>query len=263
MQLLIDADLIVMRYACRHETVWDFPPESEDDPVFTTKDTKEAEDASVAFVNSLIYKLSADSALLCFTGKENWRKQLFPEYKHNRKGKWVPELRGHLTDFLMAQFPSLRVAQLEADDLLGILQTEKNAKDEATVLASIDKDLLQIPGWHYNWNKNDEPVFVEEADGEYLHMFQTLIGDPTDGYPGCPQIGPKKACDILPRNVMENPMETWGRIVTAYEQAGKTEEDAIANARMARILRTGEYEHTPTRRVKLWLPFGQTEWKEF
>ena len=266
MQLLIDADLIVMRFACRHETKWDFPENEHstpDDPDFITQEVEEAESGARMFIRALQTRTQAEEVLLCFTGKENWRKQVFQTYKHNRAGRWVPALREHLTSFLMSEFPSLRVAQLEADDLLGILQTEKNAQDTATIIASIDKDLMQIPGWHYNWNQDDKPVFVDELGGAYLHMFQTLIGDATDGYPGCPKIGPKKAAEILPRDVLADQLETWSRIVTAYEQAGQTEEEAIANARMARILRCGEYEHQPKRKVKLWLPFDQEEWKEF
>lgn len=264
MQLLIDADLIVMRFACRHETKWDFPKESDNDPEFVTQELEEAKVSCDEFVDGLRFKTGADTVLLCFTGKENWRKQLFPTYKHNRKGKWVPALRGILEDYMMSRWPHMRVAQLEADDLLGILQTEKNnAKEEDTVIASIDKDMLQIPGWHYNWNDSNGLVFVSVAEGEYLHMYQTLIGDATDGYAGCPKIGPKKALDILPENVLDDPLDVWSRIVTAYEQAGQTEAEALANARMARILRAGEYEHQPNRRVKLWLPFGQTEWEEF
>lgn len=261
MTLLLDADLIVMRFACKNETNWNFPTDNPDDPEFISSDPEAAKQETEEFLSELKEKLRPDRMILCFTGKDNWRKQVFPTYKHNRAGRYIPKLRDILTEYLMKHHQSLRVSQLEADDLLGILQTYKNATGEPSMIASIDKDLRQIPGWHYNWNKDENPVLVEERDGAWFHMFQTLTGDSTDGYSGCPGIGPKKAEAILPEDVLADPLETWSRIVTAYEQAGQGEAEAIANARMARILRCDEYEHEP-RRVKLWLPFGQEEWRE-
>lgn len=267
--LLIDADIVVMRFACKLETPFDFPDNeftaSDDPEAFIIRDTQEAEKETCQFIESLTYQLGFRKEFkLCFTGKENWRKQLFPTYKHNRKGKWIPELRNHLTDFLMSRYPSIRVAQLEADDLMGILQTEAIQRKEPSVIATLDKDLRQIPGFHYNWNKDTKPVYISQEHGEYMHRYQTLVGDPTDGYSGCPKCGPKKAKELLPDTIKGNEAEVWNIIVSTYRKHGLDEADALKNARMARILRSGEYEHKPTRRVKLWHPNpDKAEWHEF
>ena len=47
--------------------------------------------------------------------------------------------------------------------------------------------------------------------------------------------------------------ECWGLIVEAYEKAGLTEEDALVQARVARILRHGEF-CTKKEEVNLWNP---------
>ena len=72
MQLLIDADLIVMRFACRHETKWDFPENEHstpDDPDFITQEVEEAESGARMFIHALQTRTQAEEVLLCFTGK--------------------------------------------------------------------------------------------------------------------------------------------------------------------------------------------------
>lgn len=265
-RLLIDADIVAMRFACKHETPHRFPDNDqtlpEDPEAFTVRDEETAKKEAKEFIENLMYRAGTEDILLCFTGKNNWRKRVFPSYKHNRVGKWVPELRTTLTDYLMEEFHHLRVAELEADDLMGILQTEL---DGFSMICTIDKDLMQIPGWHYNWNANNpEPVMVEEDEADLWHIRQTLTGDATDGFPGCPGIGPKKAAAILADVPGWDKMELWSRVVTAYEQAGKSEQDALDNARMARILRHGDFlfQGGGRRKVKLWHPFGDAEWME-
>mgnify|MGYP003114164935 FL=1 len=116
------------------------------------------------------------------------------------------------------------------------------------ILVSTDKDLLQIPGLHYNPNKPDEGITeVTEEDGEYNHLFQTLTGDLVDGYSGCPGVGPKTALRILGSN------PCWDKVLGAYKKAGLTEEDALVQARVARILRQSDFNYNKEE-VILWEP---------
>ena len=71
---------------------------------------------------------------------------------------------------------------LEADDVLGILATEPS--NEERIIVSIDKDLYQIPAKISKDGKTFEEISENEAN--YWHMMQTLTGDSTDGYSGCP-----------------------------------------------------------------------------
>ena len=77
-------------------------------------------------------------------------------------------------------------------------------------------------------------------------MYQTLVGDSTDNYKGCPAVGAKTADKLLQENGA-----TWQTVVDAFADKGLGEEIAIENARLARILRDGEYNFK-TKKVKLW-----------
>jgi DNA polymerase-1 len=106
------------------------------------------------------------------------------------------------------------------------------------------------------------PTVVSEPRADYWHMYQTLTGDSTDGYPGCPGIGPVKAEKILEGGyVVDDPgaVKTfnvnlaWGHVVAAYEKAGLSEAVALENARVARICRASDYS-IKTKEVRLWTP---------
>src|SRR5690606_15306825 len=92
-------------------------------------------------------------------------------------------------------------------------------------------------------------VSEEEAD-RYFYM-QVLTGDPTDGYSGCPGIGPKRAERLLDGVGLE---DMWSVIVETYEAKGLTEEDALQQARVARILRKNDYDFK-NKSPMLWAPF--------
>ena len=138
------------------------------------------------------------------------------------------------------------IDQLEGDDVLGLLAGDSKIKG-GTIIVSIDKDLKTIPGFHYNPMRREEGVIeVTMAQANYNHLLQTLTGDAVDGYSGCPGIGPKKA-----EKVLENP--SWESVVSAYNKAGIEEEDALIQARVARILRYGEYDKVKKEPI-LWNP---------
>ena len=91
---------------------------------------------------------------------------------------------------------------------MGILATKSPG---CYVLASIDKDLKQIPGIHYNWQK-ELVTDVNLLEADYWFYFQVLTGDSADGYAGCPGIGVKRARIVL-ENATENP---WAYVVAAF-----------------------------------------------
>lgn len=124
-----------------------------------------------------------------FSGDNNFRKKIFPEYKANRaKTERPPSLPLVKQHFI--HYPDQVADELEADDLLGINQTEE------TCIVSIDKDMLTIPGWHYNFVK-DEFVFITPEEAIKLFYTQLLTGDPADGVKGAKGIGAVKALKIL------------------------------------------------------------------
>lgn len=142
-----------------------------------------------------------------------------------------------------AKWPSYKYPGLEADDVLGIWATRGGIDP---IIVSDDKDLKTIPGKLYRQGELEEidPVFAD-----YYWLSQTLTGDTADGYPGCPGIGAVKAEKVLKgcKGTM------WEAVVEAYEKAGLTAEDALIQARLARILRASDWDATK-KEVILWTP---------
>jgi DNA polymerase-1 len=162
---------------------------------------------------------------------------------------------------------SIKWPRLEADDVLGIFATDPVIKRKYTpVIVSDDKDLKTIPGLHLRIRSVEDndaaggmfDVTPKEADR--FHLVQTLTGDPGDGYFGLAGVGPSRAEQILAatgpnkdaREVLP-PLSVWERVVWAYEKEELGEDDALANARCARILRHGDYD-TATGNVNAWDP---------
>lgn len=128
----------------------------------------------------------------------NFRYQVDPTYKANRKDVarpvWYREIKDHLFDKWNADLS----LGMEADDSLGIRQTSALAayQEENCVICSIDKDLKQIPGNHYNFVKK-EGFYVEQVEGTRQLYLQLLIGDTSDNVKGVDRIGPVKAGKLL------------------------------------------------------------------
>jgi DNA polymerase-1 len=206
-------------------------------------------------------RLNADVCILALSDyTDPWRKKVLPSYKYNRVEKRKPELLKPLRQYVREVHHVFQRPGLEGDDILGILGTAKTPPTEVKgerIICSLDKDMKTLPGLHYNWRKDDkaepEPVISEvtEQEADRFHMTQTLTGDSTDGYKGCPKIGPKKAEKIL--GATQTVAEMWPLVVSAYNKAGLTEQDALTQARVARICRATDFDFDK-REVKLWKP---------
>ena len=139
----------------------------------------------------------ADNMFIAVKGFGNFRKDLYPKYKANRKVD--PELKPYLEygwNYMIDEWDAVKADGMEADDLISIWAAECRASDVEYIVAGIDKDLLQIPGRHYNYHK-ETFTDVDESTAHYNLMLQCLTGDNSDNIPGIKGIGPKKAERIL------------------------------------------------------------------
>ena len=217
----------------------------------TTANEKEAESRLRDCYEKLAEKVGADQAVMCLScpSSEGWRKQVLPTYKSNRASIAPPILREHLKQFTQENYKSYLKPSLEGDDCLGILMTHPKIIKGHKVCCSIDKDMKTIPGTHYHMAHGIRATITwQEAD--YWHMFQTLTGDTTDGYKGCPHIGKVFAERILSGKTGD---EMWEAVVETYEKKGLTEHDALQQAQVARICRHTDYDYKE-KKVKLWQP---------
>lgn len=193
-----------------------------------------------------------DHLVIALSHEANFRKAVLPTYKHNRVDKRKPVCYQAMRDYVRETLTTVELPALEADDVLGILATGNPFADtialgDDRIIVSVDKDMATIPGTFYN-SKTGVTHIITEEEADRAHLLQTLTGDQTDGYSGCPGLGPVKALKLL-----EKEGYTWETVVGAYDKAGLSEEVALQNARCARILRADNYD-VFKQEVKLWLP---------
>lgn len=182
MKALVDMDLVCFRCAASAE---------QDDVGIAIYRLNELFDQILEKTGSTEYQ-----AFL--TGSRNFRKTIYPEYKAHRKAPKPVHLDACRDYAMQSLNAELAPDGLEADDALGINQTDN------TIICSLDKDLLQIPGRHFSWEISGKgwtrpDTFVEQTELEGLRLFyeQCLKGDTSDNIKGIEKIGDKKAKTLL------------------------------------------------------------------
>ena len=244
--LLIDGDVVVYQAASavEQEIQWDA------DLWTLHSDLDEAKEIISAQVSAWKDRLDATAVVFAFSDSLNFRKDIYPDYKSNRIGKRKPVAYKAVKSWVGENWTTYQRPALEGDDVLGILSTSDKLIKGSKIIVSVDKDFKTIPGYFFNPDKMDQPEYSDLITADYWHMMQTLTGDPTDGYPGLPGYGPKKAEKLLSEI---DRLHWWDTIVEEYEKKGLTEEDALVQARCARILRATDYDFKK-KEVKLWSP---------
>ena len=233
LRLLIDGDILTYKTCWAVQTVvhWD------DGILTTATNVDELQFQSKIMIQDWTNKLAGGTdptVVICFSDRvNNFRQKIFPDYKLNRKDQKKPLGYNYLETYLKEKYTTKTMPMLEADDVLGILATD--GEFNRNIIISIDKDMLTIPCEYYNMDSEITEV-VDEKMADHMFFFQTLTGDSVDNYKGCPGIGPKKASELLLTKGVQ-----WKTIIDAYEKAGLTEDHALTQARVARILRTEDY----------------------
>ena len=186
-----------------------------------------------------------DEIILHFSSTENFRKKIYPDYKghrNRRKPLGYRRLVNHCRD----NYNFVCRKGLEADDSIGIDATNPKYASLDNIVVSPDKDMKQIPG--VLWNLTDDVEEITKEDGDTWHLIQSLAGDPTDGYAGCPGIGVKRASDLLNKHDSK-----WEAICQAFRERGLSDDDALINARLAKILQHDNYDYDREEPI-LWTP---------
>ena len=134
----------------------------------------------------------------------NFRYDIFPDYKSNRKplDQDIKDALNYIYSFALDLGAIPARDGWEADDEVAEWVREAVQNDLDYVIAHIDKDLDMLPGKHYNYNKVTH--YEVDLDNARRHFFwQLLVGDSADGIPGVRGIGPKKADQLLDSNNAE------------------------------------------------------------
>jgi 5'-3' exonuclease len=247
--LLLDADIIAFKLAATSQTSFAFPG---CEPSVEVDDWEEVVPRIDAAIADLKDRLHTDKVIVCLSCPtvENFRLDVLPTYKGNRAETVRPVLLQPIKDYMGANYPSYRRPRLEADDIMGILSTHPKLVPGKKIIVSEDKDMKTIPGWLFNPAKDFKPRMVTLEEANRFHLYQTIIGDTTDGYTGCPGIGPVKGEWFLSSPELG---ASWEAVEAAYWSKGLTWEDALVQARVASICRSCNYDFKK-KEVILWTP---------
>ena len=167
-------------------------------------------------VESLAKSYNAGQIIILADGGSFYRKEIFPEYKANRKEKYADQTEQEAKEFemFMAEFsntltllkekyPVFQFKGVEADDIAAYIVKEFDYDDCWLISSDKDWDLLisdKVSRFStvtrkettvHNW---DEPYDFEIPD--YI-TFKCLTGDKGDNVPGIPGIGPKRAVQLM------------------------------------------------------------------
>ena len=240
MLLLLDTDIFAYQATTSAETEVDLGG----DIWSLTMDMQQAKDTFEATIDGIKARLETNDVLCCMSDHAgNFRKQVWTGYKSNRRKTRKPVGYVAFCDWVRETYSTASRPQLEADDVMGIIASKPGNEGKVTIVSD-DKDMKTIPGRLYR-PMSDELLEISDADADRYFLTQVLTGDTADGYKGVPGIGPKKAEAIL------GPRPHWGAVEKAYIDAGLTRDDAIQQARLARILRWSDWnEGEPM----LWTP---------
>lgn len=225
-------------------------------------------DAKRELVKALPEAINSHPAVtVLLSGPGNFRDDIatIKPYKGNRDPAHKPVYYQQIRDYLCDWWGAKVIEGHEADDECSIIAHQsREAGSEDYVVCTIDKDLDQIPGYHYDYMKK---VFYEvtEEEGNFLFWKQVLCGDSTDNIQGLYRVGDKAAINYLNTVIdasygqlsLDNE-DLWNKTVSLYKiniadypnkypEDMTAEEAALENARLVKMQ---EY------RGQLWSPPG-------
>lgn len=207
-----------------------------DTPIFAAALSAEGQESWVATsrldktINNLLDAVGCSSYKLFVSGEGNFRYDIDPNYKANRKTP-DPEWREFCREHLIEKWGAISFPSLEADDLCGIYQSED------TIICGIDKDLLQIPGNHFQWEiirkgiivRPSSFIHITEVEGIRNFYKQLLTGDTSDNIIGIQGIGPVKASKLI--DTLETEEEMFEVVMPLYSFSIDKEPDEAGEER--------------------------------
>ena len=168
-------------------------------------------------MHSILDTTNSDTFRVFLSGSNNFRHEIYPEYKANRKDMVDPRWRSACKEYLVREWAAEVTDGYEADDALGINQTTD------TIICTIDKDLDMVPGMHYSWPivrkgevvREGKIYEVSEREGLISFYKSLLVGDRTDNIFGVDGIGPMKASKMIDN--LETEEEMFEKVVELYQ----------------------------------------------
>jgi DNA polymerase I len=183
----------------------------------------------INMLKKLINHYNPSKIAVVFDAKgKNFRHALYAAYKAHRAV--MPEDLAVQIDPLKAVIEAMgltliTVPGVEADDVIGTLAFQAKAHDQCVLIASGDKDFVQlIDPLLFVVNTMTDQVLDEQAVFQKFEIrpnqmvdYLTLIGDTVDNIPGVPSVGPKTAVKWLKshetlENIIKHATEISGKV---------------------------------------------------
>jgi DNA polymerase-1 len=139
---------------------------------------------------------------------KTFRDDLYAEYKAHRP-PMPDDLRAQIDPLLQAVtgmgLPLLRIAGVEADDVIGTLATRSAQAGEQVLISTGDKDMAQLVNERITLINTMNDSLLDRAGvkakfdvyPEQIIDYLALVGDSSDNIPGIDKVGPKTAAKWL------------------------------------------------------------------
>jgi len=212
-------------------------------------------------IEGLAYTYNNPTMEFYIAGENNWRKEFYPEYKANRAQQERPAHLDAVREMLVTEYSASVVNDMEVDDMCGIRMTQeewqyKELQDYRgkVVCVSLDKDLLQVPGYHYSWEisgttstgtkwvKPAQEILVSPLDGLRRFYKQVVLGDQSDNIPGFDgkfrSSMPKFIQALVePIDYMTEEIDMYQHCAKLYLEAGNSTDNMVRNAKLLYVMR--------------------------
>jgi len=189
-------------------------------------------------------RVPAHVAVIFDAGKLTFRNELFPAYKATRSAMpedLVQQLEPIKEMVRAFNIPALQLPGFEADDIIGTIARQCEARGMACVVVTGDKDLMQIVSENVTIldTMKDKTFGVAEVrekfgvDPERVVDVLALWGDASDNIPGVPGIG-----EVTAKKLLQEFGSLDELLARAGEVKGKNAEKLVEFADQARLCRT-------------------------
>lgn len=260
MQPLVDADVLVYEVGFAAEAGWQqagFPPFDY---------AAELLDNRLANICAIVE--ASQPPKLYLTGPDNFRFDIAKRTPYKARVGNKPWHYKNIKAYMRSKYDVTISEGMEADDLMSLEQTRSS---DRTIICTRDKDLRQVPGWHYGWELGNQPQFGpllietkgsvqlsgdrKKLSGTGLMFFyaQCLTGDKVDSIPGLDGMGAVGAFNIL--DGCKDTYTAFRRVQEAYRATygDRGDEELLEQGRLLWMTR----ELHPDGRPKLWeFPVG-------
>lgn len=197
--------------------------------------------------------------IVMIDGDGNFRSRIakIKPYKGTRSVHAKPLMYNSIRQYMLDHHAAVVIHGEETDDAMAIMQTELIAAKQHSIIVSIDKDMLQVAGWHHNPNKGFK-LITANVGLRWLYT-QGIMGDSTDNIGGAYKYGPVAAKKIIAG--CDNEKAMWHATLTAYQTSINKHGYELYNGLDAYDAAVENMRLVYLRRkpLELWMPPGERE----